>query len=181
MNDAVVRCHAHNRKGEQCGHPAGWGTEHVGTGLCRLHGGNSPSGKTSAAREQVTAMAAAMGDGIDADPFDTILAAIRQAWAEVRLFGELAAENDGPLTEDGYLHPAVKQRQYAMDRAVKYAQIAIQAGVSERQVRVAEQMGEQFGAMLHAVAEQLGLSSEQRALLPAIVERVTLEGVALDG
>ena len=30
--------------GETCARPAGWGTEHVGSGKCKLHGGRSPGG-----------------------------------------------------------------------------------------------------------------------------------------
>jgi len=34
-------CGAKNRYGEPCQHEAGWGTDHVGTGKCKLHGGNA--------------------------------------------------------------------------------------------------------------------------------------------
>jgi hypothetical protein len=37
-----VRCEAKNRQGQQCGHEAGWGTNHLGAGKCRLHGGATP-------------------------------------------------------------------------------------------------------------------------------------------
>jgi hypothetical protein len=30
------------RTGEQCKKPAGWGTDHVGAGKCRIHGGSTP-------------------------------------------------------------------------------------------------------------------------------------------
>lgn len=37
------RCGAVKRQGGgACGRPAGWGTEHVGSGRCKLHGGNNP-------------------------------------------------------------------------------------------------------------------------------------------
>ena len=38
-------CGATNRHGEPCGLPAGWGTDHVGDGRCKLHGGASPRGE----------------------------------------------------------------------------------------------------------------------------------------
>lgn len=31
-----------------CSLPAGWGTDHVGVGRCKLHGGNTPNHKTAA-------------------------------------------------------------------------------------------------------------------------------------
>ena len=34
-------CGAETRSGAPCKQPAGWGTEHVGRGRCKLHGGNA--------------------------------------------------------------------------------------------------------------------------------------------
>ena len=35
-------CEARNRQGKPCRLRAGWGTNHVGHGRCKLHGGKSP-------------------------------------------------------------------------------------------------------------------------------------------
>lgn len=35
-------CGATNRQGTPCQRPAGWGTDHVGIGKCKLHGGKTP-------------------------------------------------------------------------------------------------------------------------------------------
>ncbi len=35
------RCGAKTKSGTPCQQPAGWGTEHVGEGRCKLHGGNA--------------------------------------------------------------------------------------------------------------------------------------------
>ncbi len=37
-------CGAKTRAGTPCRHPAGWGTDHVGEGRCKLHGGSSLRG-----------------------------------------------------------------------------------------------------------------------------------------
>ena len=37
-------CGARTRAGTPCRHPAGWGTDHVGEGRCKLHGGSSLRG-----------------------------------------------------------------------------------------------------------------------------------------
>ena len=34
-------CGAKTRKGTPCKRPVGWGTEHIGEGRCKLHGGNA--------------------------------------------------------------------------------------------------------------------------------------------
>lgn len=40
-HDGYPRCGAKTRAGTPCQQKAGWGTEHVGTGRCKLHGGKS--------------------------------------------------------------------------------------------------------------------------------------------
>lgn len=40
-------CGAKTKSGGICKKKSGWGTDHVGTGKCRLHGGNSKAGVES--------------------------------------------------------------------------------------------------------------------------------------
>ncbi len=50
-HDDYPRCGAKNRTGTPCQQKAGWGTDHVGTGRCKLHGGKStgaPAGNQNA-------------------------------------------------------------------------------------------------------------------------------------
>ena len=50
-HDDYPRCGAKNRAGKPCQQKAGWGTDHVGTGRCKLHGGAStgaPKGNKNA-------------------------------------------------------------------------------------------------------------------------------------
>ena len=45
MTDAPAKrskCGAKKRSGGKCQQPAGWGTDHVGQGKCKLHGGATP-------------------------------------------------------------------------------------------------------------------------------------------
>ena len=41
------QCGAKTRAGTPCAQPAGWGTDHVGWGRCKLHGGATPTGHRS--------------------------------------------------------------------------------------------------------------------------------------
>lgn len=43
----VTMCGAKTRAGTPCQQPAGWGTNHVGNGRCKLHGGKSLGGVAS--------------------------------------------------------------------------------------------------------------------------------------
>lgn len=42
------KCGAKNRNNGLCNHPAGWGTDHLGTGRCKYHGGKTPKGQKNA-------------------------------------------------------------------------------------------------------------------------------------
>ncbi|MDX3860052.1 hypothetical protein [Streptomyces europaeiscabiei] len=41
--DGAPKCGAKTKAGTPCGMPAGFGTSHVGTGRCKLHGGSTPT------------------------------------------------------------------------------------------------------------------------------------------
>jgi hypothetical protein len=69
-----------HRPGERCGQPAGWGTDHVGEGRCKLHAGSTPRGAASVhyvhgARSRYmqnvkNEIAQKVDAFLDADPFD---------------------------------------------------------------------------------------------------------------
>jgi len=44
------------RKGKTCTQVAGWGTDHVGWGSCKLHGGSTRAGRAAALRMAGEAM-----------------------------------------------------------------------------------------------------------------------------
>lgn len=47
MSNALCGAKKRDGSGETCRQVAGWGTDHVGTGRCKLHGGLSPKGPES--------------------------------------------------------------------------------------------------------------------------------------
>ncbi len=59
----MTACGAKTRSGGQCQQPAGWGTQHVGQGRCKLHGGNAGApiitGRYSIKRQALAAKAQA--------------------------------------------------------------------------------------------------------------------------
>ncbi len=42
------KCGGSSRSGGNCARPAGWGTNHIGVGRCKLHGGSTPTHEASA-------------------------------------------------------------------------------------------------------------------------------------
>ena len=83
------RCGARKHQGTgTCRKPAGWGTDHVGIGCCRLHGGSTRSQVAAARREQVQAQARDAVRGIVIrDVTDPLKALARHA-------GEIVAVRD---------------------------------------------------------------------------------------
>src|SRR4051794_41334929 len=79
------RCGARTRSGGRCGLPAGHGTDHVGWGRCKLHGGNAPSGRRRAYHLEALASMPRMGGEVEVEPTDALLYCVRreagrQAW-----------------------------------------------------------------------------------------------------
>lgn len=182
-------CGAKTRAGGKCKRPAGAGTDHVGHGRCKLHGGSSPNGRKHAAREQAHELALLLGDGISIEPHEALLKCVRLAAAEVGFFTarieglQLEDVTVRPRTDkesdDGYekkLAPAelnlwVQERIRAVDRLARYSKLAIDAGIAERQVRIAEQFGETIATLLRGVLEDLRLTPEQMDRAREIVPR----------
>jgi len=93
-------CGAENRAGQPCGLPAGWGTDHVGEGRCKLHGGASPTGKDNPAfkhglfsdhlSEEDRNAIDALGEYDDVDKLDELI-----DWRLARLRRAVRSLNDG--------------------------------------------------------------------------------------
>lgn len=52
-SDDHRHCGAKTRSGGSCRRPAGWGTDHAGSGRCKLHGGKSTGAKTAEGKAAV--------------------------------------------------------------------------------------------------------------------------------
>lgn len=178
---ASVTCGARTRSGGECGRPAGWGTDHVGAGCCKLHGGSTPSAQIAGVVQLATRRAAVMGIPLDIGPHDSLLECIRITAGEVQYaserIAELKAEDaiggvvtvhrrprryegggesgdtfiEETKTESPHLHIWIKVRQQAMDRLVNYSAVALKAGIEERQVRIVERIGEQLSSVFERV------------------------------
>lgn len=198
------KCGAHRRDGTTCGHRAGFGTDHVGFGKCKFHGGAHRSGRTAAAREEVverTAQLVTMGLPLNVDPMEALLMCVRISAGEVAFASHMVAQlteqqaviqhrkkvvedsEQGVKTTiekstDTRLHIWIKTRQDAMVNLSRFSKMALDAGVAERQVKIAETVGGLLGRMVRGILADLGLSTEQERRAPEIVRRhmTVLEG-----
>lgn len=195
----LPKCGAKTKAGRPCKKPAGHGTQHVGTGRCKLHGGASPQAELGGQVVLARREAAVMGVPLDIEPHNAILECIRIAAGEVQYASERIAELDEgdavgrvvttlrrPMKEEkggedpSYeveeikleapaLHIWITTRRQAMDRLVQYSATALKAGVEQRRVELAEQQGQLLAQVIRGILEELGVS--KRPEVPSVVRR----------
>jgi hypothetical protein len=162
-------CAATTRSGGSCSLPAGHGTQHVGYGRCRRHGGNTPTHVRAAERERALAEGVAFGGAVDVDPITLLLAMVHRtagvvAWLRLKV----ESLDPGELL-DGHRPSAwVRLEAEWVDRASRTAKMALDAGVAERQIRIAERTGAKIAAALEESLDPLDL---EPAVRMAVVER----------
>lgn len=161
-------CGAETRSGGTCAKTAGWGTTHVGTARCRLHGGATPTHVRAAA----AALARGFGGELDVEPVEALLWMVRAAAGEVAYATAMVeAIEPAGLVDGQQMNAWVVARRQAMDRLARFAAMTLGAGVAERQVRLAERYGGLIGQLLERVLAGLELTSAQRDAAPEIVRR----------
>jgi hypothetical protein len=188
---AVKRCGAKTRSGGKCGQAAGLGTDHLGHGKCKWHGGASPSGRKAAGRERALTFArGALGAEVPGSPVDAMEEAVRLSRGLVAFYrfelATAAAPAKGRKSPD-LVRIAELAQPYTeairLERDV--AKAALDAGVAERRQRLAERQAQLLAAALaDGLAEAFGelATPERRTPFAAVVERrlLVLEAEADD-
>lgn len=193
--DTFARCGAKTRAGTPCAYPAGRGTDHLGYGKCKHHGGNSPSGTIAGARQ----MAIALGAELDLEPHEALLLTVRRAamWERI-CASKVAALTDDQLIvthvrervwagngENGTgggtetitgltraeLHIWLRAHQQAIRDLASIAKTALDAGVEERRVRVVESLGGQLADLIGGILADLKLDEAQKVIASESVRR----------
>lgn len=186
-------CGATKKNGEPCRRPAGWGTDHVGDGTCKLHGGSTPDAILKAAKAKATVM----GIAIDVEPHEALLQCVRLTAGEVvycnQMIAELAPEDavghpleivsrEGYTSEEGHvsyeerrekvpmMNIWIRTRAQALERLAKFAKMALDAGVDERRVRLAEGFTSVLAPALRDFMDALELTEEQKKRAPKLLK-----------
>lgn len=167
----------------ECQRPAGWNTDHAGWGKCSLHGGNTPTLRTSAGKwvggEIIHRMTTAYGYGAPADvtPVDALLGEVQRGAGHVAWLGERIGimelfepgEDGKPKVLTPSQHELIDLYHKERQQLVKTAKMALDAGVNERRVRLAEMQGTLMLQAINTVLDGLQLTVDQRRLVPTIV------------
>lgn len=182
------------RTGEHCSQAAGFQTDHAGFGQCRLHGGITPAGKKSAARQAGRELIQQVKFGGDlkitnVTAEQALIEEVRRSTAMVRwleerigawqydidpqaelgglprMMGETWKGNSQLTDQHAWLICYREERAHA----AKVAKMAIDAGIAERMVRIAEDQGIMLGTAIKAVLDALNLTPRQAKEVPKIV------------
>jgi len=163
-------CHG-KKRGDAgwCHRPPGWGTEHVGIGRCKLHGGSTPNHNTAARQEQARRDVETYGLPRDIEPAVALLEEVHRtaghvAWLGAKVRGmdegdlvwgvtEEVDKGSGEFTGTDTTRKAVpnvwlelyhRERKHLVEVSAK----AIAAGCSERLVRLQEQQGVMLASVI---------------------------------
>lgn len=166
-------CGARGRTGTPCALPAGWGTQHVGYGACKLHAGCVPSHQVAAAREEARLL---MGSPIEVDPTAALVACIAFAAGHVKYASDKLAEiPESQAFEQtiagAVLNPWARLQAEALDRLARFSKLALDAKVDQYLVRQAEASADMFATVLGGIFDDMLLDDDQRDALPEIVRR----------
>jgi hypothetical protein len=182
-------CGAKTRTGGRCGKVAGWGTDHVGYGNCKLHFGATPNAGIAAQREQAIEMVATYGLPREVDPHQALLEELHRTAGAVAYLGQIVADGDqsdlkqyasaGSFESsiDGvdralvWEKPSIWLELYQRERKhlVAVAKTCVDVGIEERRVRLAEQQGELLATVIRGIAVDMGIAEDPR--LPGVVRR----------
>ena len=161
-------CGANRRQGEgTCTRPAGWGTNHVGVGRCKLHGGNTSSHKANALTVTGQQEVSKWGARRDVHPAEALLELVQWKATEVDFWqskvdglgdDELtwgrtklvtggvhigrdgdALDNEPESTEEAVPHIYIKLLHEAQKALADFAASCIRAGVDQVLVQAAQQ------------------------------------------
>src|SRR4249920_131530 len=154
------RCGAQSRTGGTCKLPAGHGTDHVGIGRCKLHGGSTPNHRANAELIKAVQAVELWGGRKDIHPAEALLELVQWKAAEVEYWRrQVASLEESDLTwgvteatemvggegggfdstkREAKPHIALVLLRNAEQDLANYASAALKAGVDAALVRVAE-------------------------------------------
>lgn len=177
-------CPAHSKQtGHPCGKRAGWGTKHLGDGLCRFHGGAGKSGERHA--EKIVAVKAVAEFGLprDVEPAAALIEELHRsagwvAWLEQRVRDEgpdavvtTAFTDDKVLTVTSPFYDLLERERKQLTAV---ASACIKAGVEERRVRVIEEQAAFAARAIRAALGNLGLDVDAPEVREAVTSALTV-------
>lgn len=164
------RCGARKRQGDgTCTQTAGWGTDHVGFGACKLHGGSTGTQVVAAERQRIEVQARRLlADLGDAEPVTDPLGELQRLAGEILGLKNIAGRLVDGLDSLRYtaangteqLRAEVGVYERAVDRTERVLTSMVRLGTEERQTRLAEAQAAVVVAVLSGALDDAGVTGE---------------------
>lgn len=161
---APPKCGAKTRQGGTCAKPAGWGTQHVGAGACKLHGGSMATHQLGAQIVLEERRARTLLERLGApeplgNPVDELLAVAAENRAWLAILRERVDEL-GDLTTKDRLdvireHAVVLLYERALDRTNTILSGLVKLNLDARRVALDEMQVEMVHRALSAALSEL--------------------------
>lgn len=161
------KCGGKKRQGAgTCTQTAGWGTDHVGVGRCKLHGGSTPTHEAAGAEQLLAQQLARLDVPAVADP----LTELSKLAGQVVAWKDALAAKVNELTELRYEGFAAEQLraevglwERAMDRCNTVLATMARLNIDERLARISERQAEAVLAAIDAALDAAGVPAAERA------------------
>jgi hypothetical protein len=153
-----------------CTFVAGWGTDHVGVGRCRLHGGNTRNQRAAAHAQQAEQKARALLANLDVVSVDNPFAALGRLAGQVVAWQETIAGIVNELGErvryegaagNEQLRAEIALYERAMDRCGQVLGMIARLNIEDRMARVSEQQAEIVVSAIEAALAAAGVTGRQ--------------------
>lgn len=171
-------CGAKGRTGNPCRRPAGWGTDHVGVGCCKLHGGSMRNQRVHAAliieeREARTMLERLGHPDPLGNPVDELLAIAAESRSWQTILRERVSELARLTTEDILAVEREKALvllyERALDRTSRILESLVKLNLDARRLALDELQTElvfrAFQSMLATIPEQYQETARQSLIV----------------
>lgn len=193
-----AKCGAKTKSsGDPCKRPAGAGTDHVGAGRCKLHGGNSPSGRKNGQKLKAKKARDTYGLPIDIDPAEALLQEVHRTAGHVAWLGAIVAQlkkkelgwgvskekvggDDWGETYEAKLNVYLVMYKDERKHLAAVSRDAIKAGVETKRLAIEEQRAELLITMLSGIFDELDLTPEQSLKLDELVPKALTTAAAIE-
>lgn len=165
----MTKCGSRKRQGDgTCTLPAGWGTDHPGTGSCKHHGGSTRNHRKAAVEAQARIELARL----DVPPVDDPLSELAKITGQVIAWKDQIAGKVNELTSLRYstetgeqLRAEVGLLERAFDRCEKFLTAMARLNIDERLAAISEQRAELIISVMVAALERAGIEGAQADLV----------------
>ena len=176
-------CGARKRQGEgTCRRPAGWGTDHVGFGNCKLHLGNTRNGRKAGAELRLDSDVRTMLLREELEPVDDPLSQLQLLAAEILKLKEILADkveelsawsyNDANHHED--IRAVLAAYERALDRSTAILTGMARLNIEERVVRIDEARAQIVVKVIERVLTLAGLNPQAIDVRSSVAHELAL-------